>query len=140
VRSTPGELRFQLVLDGAHDTGHLLGGVDRQARHAAMADTTDRRQLEPVHAAVSDTHAVGIQRLGDDDVALPIPRHPTRVAQPGHAGNAAAFFVRGSALLDRAAQPNARSADGFDRVDRGSDAGLLVARAAPIDAPVLQLA
>ena len=131
--------RLELILEDPHQPRHLLGGVDRQAGHAAVADAADRGQLEPVHPAMPDAHALGIERLGDDHIALAVAGQPARVAQPGHAGEAAALFVRRRALLDRAVQRDARAADRLDRVDRRGDARLLVARAAAVDAPVAHL-
>src|SRR6266567_8509774 len=58
------------------------------------------------------------------------------IAQPGNACEAAAFFVRRGALLDAPFELDASAADRFNRVDRGRDAGLLIARAATEDQAV----
>src|SRR5205823_9944276 len=104
-----------------------------------MSDPTDRRQLEPVHAAVANAHPLGIKWFGDDDVPLAVAGDPARVAEPCHASEAATFFVRRRALLDAACQADTRAPNRLDGMDRGGDAGLLIGGAAAEDQAIAQV-
>ena len=85
---------------------------------------------------MADADALGVERLGDDDVALAIARDSARIAQPAHPCEAATLFVGRGALFDGACQSHANAAQRLDRVDRGSNASLLVARPPAKDATI----
>ena len=95
------------------------------------------RDLAPDRALVADPHAVGAERLGDDqrvglDQAL--------LDQPAHAGVAHAdgLLVGHRALHDRAAEADAAQCLGRDHLRR--QAALHVGGAATVDPAVGQLA
>src|SRR6266851_8262798 len=130
---------LELGVERLHQASHLLGGVDSQTRHAAVADAADGGELEPVHAAVADAHPFGVERLGDDHVFLILSRDAAGVAQIGHPREAAAFFVWRGALLHGAFKRKACAADGFHGKDGRGDARFLIARSTAVDPPLTQI-
>ncbi len=131
---------LESIVKSADQPRHLLGGVDGQARHAAVSDAADRRELEPVHTAVPDAYTFRVQRLGDDHIPLFLTRDAAAVTQIGDTRESTAFFVGRCALLDCAIEVNFQSADRFNGKDRRRNASLLVTRAASVDSPITQFA
>ena len=98
-----------------------------------MANASMLDHFEPIHAAMADTDAVDVRRLGDDHKVGPIFVDESAPRQTGNPRKATAFLVHRAALLDGSMQSNASAPDRLNRENRRRDPGLLVARAATVE-------
>ena len=131
-RSSLSQRRAELRVEEREEACHSVNRAVAEEGHAPVRGRAENGDVEPVDAAVAETHAIGVERLGDDDVGLLAARENAALGEVANTGEAAALFVDRAALLDRAVEDDARAADRLDRIDRGDDPGLHVACSAPV--------
>ena len=107
-----------------------------EKRHRAVRDATERLDLAPPDAAMTDADAIDVERLGNDHVIDARLREITLGREVADAAVAARFLVDGTGDLQRAGEADAFLEDRFDRDDRCREAALHVARAAAVDPTV----
>src|ERR1700693_5783188 len=99
------------MLDSRNEIRHLGDRAHAQEWHAAMRDSPQRRDFEPVNPAMPETDSVYIQRLGQDDEVGAIAADVPALGEIRHARKAATFFIHCSALFDRAVELHSTPAD-----------------------------
>src|SRR6185369_1819703 len=93
--------------------------------------------LRPPHAAMTETHAVDIQRFGNDDVVDTRPREVPAFRQPGNAAEPASLFVHRARNLDRAGKRHTFVEDRLNSDHGGGEAAFHVASPATVKPTVL---
>src|SRR5690606_35749578 len=101
-----------------------------------MGDAAMGLDLAPPDAAMAETDAVDIERLGNHHVIDAGLREEAAAGEIGNAAIAARFLVDRSGDLDRARKPRRHLDQRFRGDDRRRDSALHVAGAAAIDPAV----
>ena len=126
------EIRFELVQNGAH----VAHGAIPEKRHGAVGNLAVGFDFGPPAAAMAQTDAILVQRLGDDHVLDALWEKKALFREVGNAAIAAGFFVGRAGDLDGAGEVGKLLKEGFGGDDGGGKPAFHVAGAAPVDPAV----
>ena len=131
------ERRHQLPTHPVENDAHVFNGIHAKEGHRSVGYAPASGDFKPVDTAMADVDAISVGGLGDDDGVGPIRTDAALLRQIRHAGKATTLFIDSTADFHRAHQRNSRATNCFSGVNRRGDPSLHVARATPVDAPVL---